>query len=716
MKKKCFLVLFLLSVVFASSQETVFEENGLRYFINETTNPMTVKVAAPNNEDVEGILIIPESVSHTFDFGTYVFPVVGIAGSGFCDRSLTKVFMPSSIENIGDDAFARCYNLNAVILLDGLQTIGKNAFFETKLTTIEIPSTVTSIGEKAFYHSSSLKNIIINRITPPTLGLNAFGNTTSQRKLTVPCGSLDAYKNNSSWNTAFSAQNSQGIVSDCQTLTSVANGDFNNPATWGVVSMPTAPTHYVISNGNIVNLKSNLVLTSENTLKNNGVLEIHQSGQLINTTETNVGGIVEVKTPTKEANEWTFVGAPFSGYSLQAIVPANNDVSVSMFDYTQGDWSEEWATIETSITSGEGYFLWPFSSGEIIYTTYGDGKYSHNAGSNYNEFSYPQNSSYTYQLTNNDFTITKYVKKYPKGEGYWMALSNPYPAKLSVHDFLYDNSEKGIQGGCTYHFNGSTWEIQNATSGNILMTDGFFVNFSSEGSKTINFKKTQLTDYPSAETKNDKEIEYIELSLIDGNEKVKLYFSHNEKAKKEYDIFDANKMFAGSEIAEPYFVVNGISLVKEEVNTLPYTANINVRSTQSKEMSFIVDNLPEGYTVFLIDRGQDLRLSEGMVYTTQFEAGENVDRFQLLVKKNRQMALEEDLNIKVVNENRFVEVISNENIVNIEVVNALGREVFNTKQKQFTLSEVSSGMYFIRVNISKDSKRIFSKTTKIFIE
>lgn len=664
MKKIFVFILLTLSIVSASAQVT-FEKNGLRY---ATTSNTTARVMAPYN-DIIGVLEIPSMVTYEMGGIEYVFTVNEIGRFAYC--SINEVYLPSTITIIDAQAFAYC---------------------------------------------SNLKTIKINTSTPPSIHSLAFENTTSQRKLTVPCGSLDAYKSNPSWSSAFSTSNSQGITSDCETYTSVSSGNFNNPATWGLVSMPSTPANYIIKAGDIVNLKSNLVLTSENTLKNNGVLEIHQSGQLINTTETNVGGIVEVKTPTKQANKWTFVGAPFSGYSLQAIVPANNDVSVSMFDYTQGDWSEEWATIETSVTSGEGYFLWPFSSGEIIYTTYGDGKYSHNAGSNYSEFSYPQNSSYTYQLTNNDFTITKYVKKYPEGEGYWMALSNPYPAKLSVADFLYDNREKGIQGGCTYHFNGSTWEIQNATLGNILMTDGFFVNFSSEGSKTINFKKTQLTDYPSAETKNDKEIEYIELSLIDGNEKVKLYFSHNEKAKKEYDIFDANKMFAGSEIAEPYFVVNGISLVKEEVNTLPYTANINVRSAQSKEMSFIVDNLPEGYTVFLIDRGQDLRLSEGMVYTTQFEAGENADRFQLLVKKNRQMALEEDLNIKVVNENRFVEVISNENIVNIEVVNALGREVFNTKQKQFTLSEVSSGMYFIRVNISKDSKRISSKTTKIFIE
>lgn len=664
MKKIFVFILLTLSIVSASAQVT-FEKNGLRY---ATTSNTTARVMAPYN-DIIGVLEIPSMVTYEMGGIEYVF----------------------TVNEIG--RFAHC-SINEVYL----------------------PSTITIIDAQAFAYCSNLKTIKINTSTPPSIYSSAFENTTSQRKLIVPCGTLDAYKSNPSWSSAFSTSNSQGITSDCETYTSVSSGNFNNPATWGLVSMPSTPANYIIKAGDIVNLTSNLILTSENTLRNNGILEIHQSGQLINTTSVNVGGIIEVKTPSKQANKWTFVGAPFAGYSLQAIVPKNNDVSVSMFDYSTGDWSEEWATVETSVVKGEGYFLWPFVEGDIIYTTYGDGKYSHNAGSEYSAFSYSQSASVSYQLNNEDLTITKPVKEYSVGGGNWIALANPYPAKLSVSKFLAGNNGKGIQGGCTYHFNGTTWDIQNAVSGDVLMTDGFLVNFETAGNKTINFSKTQLSDYPSVSAKNIQKLEYIELSLIDGNEKVKLYFSHNEKAKKEYDIFDANKMFAGSEIAEPYFVVNGISLVKEEVNTLPYTANINVRSAQSKEMSFIVDNLPEGYTVFLIDRGQDLRLSEGMVYTTQFETGENADRFQLLVKKNRQMALEEDLNIKVVNENRFVEVISNENIVNIEVVNALGREVFNTKQKQFTLSDVSSGMYFVKVYISKDSKRIYSKTKKIFIE
>lgn len=664
MKKIFVFILLTLSIVSASAQVT-FEKNGLRY---ATTSNTTARVMAPYN-DIIGVLEIPSMVTYEMGGIEYVFTVNEIGRFAYC--SINEVYLPSTITIIDAQAFAYC---------------------------------------------SNLKTIKINTSTPPSIHSLAFENTTSQRKLTVPCGSLDAYKSNPSWSSAFSTSNSQGITSDCETYTSVSSGNFNNPATWGLVSMPSTPANYIIKAGDIVNLTSNLILTSENTLRNNGILEIHQSGQLINTTSVNVGGIVEVKTPTKQANEWTFVGAPFSGYSLQAIVPKNNDVSVSMFDYSTGDWSEEWATVETSVVKGEGYFLWPFVEGDIIYTTYGDGKYSHNAGSEYSAFSYSQSASVSYQLNNEDLTITKPVKEYSVGGGNWIALANPYPAKLSVSKFLAGNNGKGIQGGCTYHFNGTTWDIQNAVSGDVLMTDGFLVNFETAGNKTINFSKTQLRDYPSVSAKNIQKLEYIELSLIDGDEKVKLYFSHNEKAKKEYDIFDANKLFSTSDIAEPYFVVNGTSLVKEEVDVLPYTANINVHSTQSKEMSFVVDNLPEGYTVFLIDNGQDIRLSEGLVYTTEFEAGENADRFQLLVKKNRQMDIEEDFDLKVVNENRNVEVISNENVVKVEVVNALGRNVFNTKQKQFTLSDVSSGMYFVKVYISKDSKRIYSKTKKIFIE
>lgn len=730
MKKLYFFVLFLMSVAFSSAQIVI---DGV--FQYELKPLGKAKVGQAPGVNLTDVVTIPSSVEH----GGTTYVVDEIGGIGFANSNLRGVIIPNTVEiignyafanskiqgisipntvrTIGDYAFRNCPNLSFIVLPEGIQTIGANAFDNSKLTNIEIPTTVTSIGANAFVNSASLKTINVKRITPPILGLGAFNNTTQDRKLIVPCGSLDAYKANDNWVSNFSSSNSQGIISECQTLTSVTSGNFNNPATWGISSMPTAPASYVIKSGNIVTLNQDFVLTSENTIINNGILEIAQSGQLINTTDNNVQGIIEVHSPAKQENKWTFIGAPFSGYSLKAIVPKDRDVSVSMFDYIVGDWSEEWETIETSVVRGEGYFLWPFANGSITYTTYGDGKYSHNAGSEYSAYSYDLSKSASYQLNNADFSVIKTVKEYPgTGGGNWMALSNPYPAKLSVADFLSDNSGKGIQGGCTYHFNGSTWEIKDAVSGDILMTDGFFVNFSSEGSKTIDFKKTQLTNYPSKKIKNNTASQYVELSLIDGDEKVKLYFSHNEKAEKEYDIFDANKMFAGSDIAEPYFVVNGKSLVKEAVNVLPYTANINVRTIQSKQMSFIVDNLPEGYTVFLLDNGQDIRLSEGLVYTTEFKAGENADRFQLLVKKNRQMDIEEDFDLKVVNENRNVEVISNENVVKVEVVNALGRNVFNTKQKQFTLSDVSSGMYFVKVYISKDSKRIYSKTKKIFIE
>ena len=51
----------------------------------------------------------------------------------------------------------------------------------------------------------------------------------------------------------------------------------------------------------------------------------------------------------------------------------------------------------------------------------------------------------------------------------------------------------------------------------------------------------------------------------------------------------------------PYFVTDGMNLVKEEVKELPYYATLNVRSEQDTLMTFVADKIPEGYRVSLID-------------------------------------------------------------------------------------------------------------------
>ena len=77
--------------------------------------------------------------------------------------SLESITIPSTVTEIGADAFRSCTNLNKVVFNEGLQKIGFCAFYEcTSLQSITLPSTVTEIGENAFKHCCNLEEVTFN--------------------------------------------------------------------------------------------------------------------------------------------------------------------------------------------------------------------------------------------------------------------------------------------------------------------------------------------------------------------------------------------------------------------------------------------------------------------------------------------------------------------------------------------------------------------------
>ena len=509
------------------------------------------------------------------------------------------------------------------------------------------------------------------------------------------------------------------------------SGVFNESSTWVGGIVPTGSVGIIkINEEDVVTLSHTLILKNDCKIINDGVLKITQQGELINATEEEVGGIVEIESPIKTQGKWTFIGAPFNTeYKLECIKPSDHDISISKYDYTNKDWSNDWATITTEMEAGEGYFAWPFYSGVVAYTTYGDVCEWNEEINKWEEKPYNYDKQPATALNNVDVIITKNVQE--GNGGRWMALSNPYPAKLSVNKFVAANtdiasgseaSEEGgiIQGQCIYKLtnnvsdNKQTWDVvfanTNETVKEIAMTEGFFVNLASGNSVT--FSKTQLTNYPTTEAKSQvAPREFVELSLVKGNNKSKLYFAHNQEAEQNYDIFDANKLFALGEVAEPYFVTDGIALVKEEVKELPYYATMNVRSFANDTISFVVENIPEGISVFLIDNEEEIKMSENIAYTTLISEGENVDRFQVLFKKASIIEEAKDSDITITNSNRLVNVASEQTDLRIEVYNALGQRVFATNDYNFTLNEVSAGAYMVKAFNNK-----VSKTQKIVVE
>ena len=120
-----------------------------------------------------GVLVISGtgSVAEENPFGTYGDylkyirideGVTDIEDGAFYNiDSFSIVELPSTLKTIGDFAFGQCFGLKSINFPEGLESIGKSAFYITNLQSIVLPSTITKIAEGAFSHNDSLETIII---------------------------------------------------------------------------------------------------------------------------------------------------------------------------------------------------------------------------------------------------------------------------------------------------------------------------------------------------------------------------------------------------------------------------------------------------------------------------------------------------------------------------------------------------------------------------
>lgn len=608
----------------------------------------------------------PGFITFTINGVDYNISEVSIVGCDSLKSGLVSI--PDSIMNIPvtfikGKAFYNCDNISSIIVPNTVTKIGKlddgyGAFEEcSNLTSITLPSGVELLGKYTFWKCSRLETITCLAETAPLVGGSAFNHTPNTKNLIVPFGA-SGYSPN--WGNA----------------------------TWQKI-------YHKIEEGETKTLTNAFEITDDNKIEviNEGILRIAQGGELINRTATKVEGIVEVEAINRE-NNWNYIGAPFDDYVLGVILPQENDASVSTFNHSTGNWNANWATNETEIPTGEGFAAWNFASSPIIFTTYGDA-YDYERDS---LFGYDFLHSPDYSLFNEEQITITHSDNNNADSVNWLSIANPYSFKLDVEKIINQNS---LQGNVLYKYNGTTFVP--VSLGEIQVTEGFFVN-----NQNITLKKSQHYT-SSAKTKLQKD--YIRLAMNDGENEIDLLFAHNEDAKQDYDIFDANKLFSPLEIAEPYFVTDGIALVKEEVKEYPYTATLNIRNYETKEITLSIDNIPEGVNVYLIDNGFEVKMNDGVEYNTRIIAGENADRFKVLFKKQHRLESIKDNQINISNYNRHISVKSDISNLHIEVYNQLGQKVFSTNDYNFTLSEQPAGSYVIKAYQGR-----FSESKKIVIE
>ena len=76
--------------------------------------------------------------------------IVKIDVGCFRNTDIETVILPSSLREIGWEAFRWCRKLKEIALPEGLEIIGIGCFRDTAIKEITIPKSVKSIGTAAF--------------------------------------------------------------------------------------------------------------------------------------------------------------------------------------------------------------------------------------------------------------------------------------------------------------------------------------------------------------------------------------------------------------------------------------------------------------------------------------------------------------------------------------------------------------------------------------
>ncbi len=682
MRKILFSLVAVLFAITAVGQQIDTTIGNVKYIV--TNNAYDVGNVVPGSDAINPVAVArAKNTSIT---------TANVLGNVTINGTTYSVIIEAGTQGAGY-GFKGCTQLESITLNEGILQVSNSSFAECdKLESVTFPASLKLMNANGFYGCNKLRSITFLGTEAPFFGATPESNAaTTIQYLFAACPLI------ANLYLPFKAT-TEGYEQILHFFSNIGTGTTNQG--------DNGTSNFVINEGDTVTINNNeiIIIPESAGVINNGSLVILPGGQLVlgkdmtgeGGTSAMAGlGLAEVSAATNGASRWCFVGAPFQEYKLAAVNPLEGDIAVSLWNYQTGTWGTDWPTIAAPVTIAEGFLAWPFASSDAI-------EFSTN----------PKDSLYQndrYVINNGTLAVVKYAKNTAGGN--WLALANPYTFNLDVEKFLTDNpSVQGVV-AYTYDQENQVWKTVSIND-SLKVSDGFLLNFTSDGDKTINFNEYQgcYKYYSQPSSKSTAAREFVTLTMFDGQRSVDVMFAHNEDAEQGYDMFDANKMFATTGIAEPYFVTEGVALVKEEAKELPYYATMNVRSAEAKNVKFVAKNIPEGLAVSIIDGEEVVEMIEGAEYATEVLAGENANRFKVLVKKNVGLADVKELDVTIANSNRYISISTQED-VKVEVYNTLGQKVYETTETNFELNGVASGAYVVKAYNNNASK-----TQKIVVE
>ena len=203
--------------------------NGLNYQYVEGKGEATVisgnysqitKLTIPGSIEVDGVSYIVKAIddrvfSNCYSLDTLIIEngVERIGQNAFYNCSNMKsVSLPTSLKSIGESSFAECNTITSLVIPEGVKTIGQNAFsWCNNMKLLELPSTLDSIGDYAFRRCYNLSRVVSRIKTPFKISKSVFCSEdywennvqvfrNSPATLYVPTGTKSAYEAYEGWN------------------------------------------------------------------------------------------------------------------------------------------------------------------------------------------------------------------------------------------------------------------------------------------------------------------------------------------------------------------------------------------------------------------------------------------------------------------------------------------------------------------------------------
>lgn len=132
---------------------------------------------------------LPEGLT---SIGNYAF---------YAKQNLVITEIPEGVVELGESAFPSCHSLITLELPTTLEKIGMSCFSSCQnLKEVVFKGNIKQLGNNSIYNCGKLEKVVFSGVTAiPTLGNNAFTNSTTNLKIYVPDNLLSSFKTATNW-------------------------------------------------------------------------------------------------------------------------------------------------------------------------------------------------------------------------------------------------------------------------------------------------------------------------------------------------------------------------------------------------------------------------------------------------------------------------------------------------------------------------------------